>query len=81
MEIKWIKKRLPKNEDLNDRDEVLITTQDHTVRVAKWSGSAFWVKGTGWCESTRVIAWAHMPEPYIDDSEELETETRGGRYD
>lgn len=81
MEIKWIKKRLPKYEDLNDRDEVLVTTADHTVRVAKWSGSAFFVKGSGWCESTQVTAWAHMPKPYIDDSVPLETEERGGSYD
>ena len=26
--------------------------------------SEFYVRGTGWCESTKVEAWKKMPEPY-----------------
>lgn len=60
----WISHRLPKPEDLNDRDEVLVSTSDETVRIAIWRGSEFYVRGTGWCESTKVEAWKKMPEPY-----------------
>lgn len=67
--LDWISYRLPKPEDLNDRDEVLVTTKDHTVRPATWSGSDFYVKGTGWCESTEVIAWARLPEPYTEEGD------------
>lgn len=63
----WIRRRLPKPDDLNDRDEVLVTTRDHTVRVATWSGSDYYVAGSGWCESTEVIAWAKMPEAFRED--------------
>lgn len=62
--IEWVSGRLPKVKDLNDRDEVLVTTRDNTVKVAKWSGSEFHVKGAGWCESEDVIAWAKMPTPF-----------------
>lgn len=61
--IQWIDGRLPKPEDLNGRDEVLVTTEDKTVKVARWDGSVFHVKGAGWCESEDVIAWAKMPAP------------------
>lgn len=67
MATKWITDRLPKFEDTNDRDEVLVTTADNTVRVASFSGSTFDIKGSGWCESTTVKAWAKMPEPYMED--------------
>ena len=60
----WIRHRLPKAEDLNDRDEVLVSTKDKTVRVAVWSGSDYYIKGSGWCESQEVEAWQPMPEPY-----------------
>lgn len=63
----WIRRRLPKPDDLNERDEVLVTTKDRTVRVATWSGSDYFIKGSGWCESTEVIAWAKMPEAFREE--------------
>ena len=62
--MEWIRHRLPKPNDLNDRDEVLVSTSDKTVRVATWSGSDYCIKGSGWCESQDVEAWMPMPQPY-----------------
>ena len=66
----WIYLRLPREDDLNDRNEVLVSTKDKTVRVATWTGSGFNVKGSGWCESTDVEAWAVMPKPYEKEGED-----------
>ena len=64
---KWIRHRLPKSDDLNEWGEALITNADGNVRVAEWSGSAWKVKGLGWCESGYVVAWQPLPEPYKEE--------------
>ena len=62
--VDWIAHRLPKQEDLDIWGEVLVTTDEGNIHVAIWTGNEYEIKGLGWCESGKVIAWARMPEPY-----------------
>lgn len=61
--VEWIAHRLPKEEDLSDYGEVMITNENDWVEVAKWTGSEFWVNGKE-VTASYVKAWGRMPEPY-----------------
>lgn len=63
----WIRRRLPKPDDLNERDEVLVTTKDHIVKIAEYSEGGYFIDAARWCQSTEVIAWAKMPEAFRED--------------
>ena len=65
----WIDYRLPKDYDLNEYGEVLVTTADHFIKVAVWTGSEF-VMSRGWCESSEVLAWQPLPPVYRKDKDE-----------
>ena len=61
--VDWVAHRLPKEDDLNEDGEVMITNENDWVEVAKWSGSEFWVNGKE-VTASYVKAWGRMPEPY-----------------
>ena len=61
--VEWIAHKLPKEEDLNEWGEVLITNSNGWVEKAVWTGSEFWVNGKE-VTADYVKAWGRMPEPY-----------------
>lgn len=61
--VDWIAHRLPKEEDLNEDGEVMITNEYGAEKIAVWSGSEFWVNGKE-VTASYVKAWGRMPEPY-----------------
>lgn len=61
--VEWIAHRLPKEEDLNEDGEVMITNEYGAEKIAVWTGSEFWVNGKE-VTADYVKAWGKMPEPY-----------------
>lgn len=66
--MKWHTGRLPKEEDLNEWGEVLVTTESGWVMIAEFTGSEFKINKE-YVSATYVIAWARMPEPYREEHE------------
>ena len=61
--VEWIAHRLPKEDELNECGEVLITNEYGAEKIAVWTGSEFWGNGKE-VTADYVEAWAIMPEPY-----------------
>ena len=61
--VEWVAHRLPKEEDLNEDGEVLVTNANGWVEVAEWTGSEFRINKQ-YVTAEYVKAWAKMPEPY-----------------
>ena len=61
--VEWIAHRLPKEDELNEWGEVLITNSNGWVEVAEWTGSQFRINKQ-YVTAEYVKAWAKMPQPY-----------------
>ena len=61
--VDWVAHRLPREEDLNEDGEVLITNWYGREEVAEWTGSEFRINKQ-YVTAEYVKAWAKMPEPY-----------------
>ena len=63
----WITDKEPERDDLDAWDEALVTCADGFEHIAVYYGDGNWnVKGLGWCESGKVIAWRKLPAPFIE---------------
>ena len=60
----WTAHRLPKPEDTTVWGEVLVTTRDHFIKIATWTGNYWTINGKE-CAPEEIIAWMPLPAPYF----------------
>ena len=78
---KWI----PVTERLPDfNTNVLVSYNNGTVSLAQFKeafGTGYWFDYDNMCGSRKVIAWAPLPAPYVEPTDEPSTsELRGEEY-